>query len=180
MSESITHLTCQCGEVHLKVIGRAIVNAQCLCSDCQKAGAILQKRLGSPCILDENGATRFVLFRKDRVVFLQGQAHLKALYLEKDSTTKRTIASCCNTPIMLDFSAGHWFSVYGLLWPKHSLPALELRTMTRSRPKGVVLTDDVPNPNTHTVSFYFKLFFAWAKMGFRVPKLPFIVNRLED
>jgi hypothetical protein len=41
--------------------------------------------------------------------------------------------------------------------------------MTRSRPDGVELPDDVPNPKTHTLTFYARLFRAWAAMRFRAP-----------
>jgi hypothetical protein len=36
----------------------------------------------------------------------------------------------------------------------------------------------VPNPGTHTVSFYVKLFRAWAAMGFRTPKVDFVNGSL--
>ncbi len=51
--------------------------------------------------------------------------------------------------------------------------------MTRSRPAGVVLPGDVPNPKTHTVSFYAKLFRAWAAMLFRAPRVDFVDGALD-
>jgi hypothetical protein len=99
--------------------------------------------------------------------------------LSTDSKTRRVIATCCNTPMFLEFTHGHWLSVYGALWPAASLPSLQLRTMTRSRAEGVVLPDDVPNPATHTFSFYAKLFGAWAAMSFRAPKIEFVKGRLS-
>jgi hypothetical protein len=81
--------------------------------------------------------------------------------------------------MFLEFANGHWLSIYGGLWPAANLPALEIRTMTRSRPEGVVLPDDVPNPRTHTFSFYAKLFRAWAAMGFRAPKVNFVNGGLN-
>lgn len=76
--------------------------------------------------------------------------------------------------MFLEFTNGHWLSIYGGLWPVMDLPELEIRTMTRSRPVGVVLPSDVPNPGTHTVTFYMKLFCAWAAMRFRAPKVDFV------
>lgn len=73
--------------------------------------------------------------------------------------------------MFLDFTNGHWLSIYASCWPAESLPRLEIRTMTRSRPKGVILPEDVPNPATHTFSFYAKLLYAWAAMRFRTPKI---------
>ena len=69
---------------------------------------------------------------------------------------------------------------YGLLWPKKALPKLQIRTMTRSRREGVVLPDDVPNPKTHSISFFAKLISAWVSMRFKSPTLDFIKGELDD
>jgi hypothetical protein len=179
MNETKTNLLCNCGEVTLSVIGRPIISAECLCSDCQKAAKYLEQLDGSPRILDQNSATSFILYRKDRVKFNTGEDLLKEYYLESVSSTRRVIARCCNTPVFLEFSGGHWLSIYGLLWPKENLPDLEIRTMTRSKPLGTVLSDDVPNPKTHTLSFYFKLFKAWVAMGLKTPKINFVVGKIN-
>ena len=179
MGNQATVLTCTCGQVALEVQGRPIISAECLCADCQSAGAFLQSLPGAPSTLDQKGATRFVLYRKDRVRCEKGRDRLRVHRLAKDSKTRRVVAVCCNTPMFLEFTNGHWLSVYGGLWPAERAPALEIRTMTRSRPEGVVLPDDVPNPDTHTVSFYAKLFRAWAGMRFRVPKVDFVGGGLE-
>ncbi|MEX1058475.1 MAG: DUF6151 family protein, partial [Natronospirillum sp.] len=164
MNNQDTPLTCTCGQVALTVQGDPIVSAECLCTDCQTAGVMLQSLPGTRSILDQKGATRFVLYRKDRVVCVKGEGHLREHRLTAKTPTRRVVAACCNTPMFLEFTNGHWLSLYGALWPAESLPALEIRTMTRSRPEGVELPDDVPNPRTHTVSFYAKLFRAWAAM----------------
>lgn len=172
-------LTCSCGQVVLKVLGRPIVNAECLCNDCQTAGEILQSLPGAPSTLDSKAATRFVLYRKDRVWCDKGQTYLCEHRLSKHSKTRRVVATCCNTPIFLEFTSGHWLSIYGGLWPAEALPALEIRTMTRDRPSGVELPDDVPNPSTHTISFFAKLLGAWAAMYFRTPKIDFVRGGLK-
>ena len=179
MTGATTTLACTCGQVELTVHGKPIISAECFCSDCQKAGAFLQTLPGAPSVLDQNGATRFVLYRKDRVQCTKGQARLREHRLSADAPTRRVVAICCHTPMFLEFGSGHWLSLYGGLWPAGSLPALEIRTMTRSRPEGVVLPDDVPNPSAHTISFYAKLLLAWAAMGFRAPKVEFVDGVLE-
>lgn len=180
MPNSTTVLKCQCGEVSFSVIDEPIISAECLCSDCQAAGAFLQKQSNSPKILDENGATRFVIYRKDRVKFHSGQEKLIPHYLNQEKKTRRVISGCCNTPIFLEFKNGHWLSIYGLLWSTEKIPPLEIRTMTRSRPRGIMLPNDVPNPKTHTLLFYFKLFKAWAVMGFKAPKINLVVDNIND
>lgn len=174
MPNQTTVLTCLCQQVSLQVQGKPILSAECLCSDCQSAGAALQRLPGAPSILDSNSATRFVLYRKDRVRCTKGREHLREHRLSVGSSTRRVVAACCNTPMFLEFAKGHWLSIYARLWPTESLPRLELRTMTRSRPKGVVLANDVPNPATHTFSFFAKLLCAWAAMGFRTPKIDWV------
>jgi hypothetical protein len=171
MTSHETVLTCTCGQVSLRVHGKPIVSVECLCADCQNAGAFLRSLPGAPSAVDQKGATRFVLYRKDRVACEKGRDRLREHRLSKDSATRRVVAVCCSTPVFLEFTKGHWLSIYGGLWPPASLPPLEMRTMTRSRPKDVVLPDDVPNPSTHTLSFYARLFGAWAAMRFRAPKV---------
>lgn len=174
-----TELSCSCGQVAMRVLGKPIVSAECLCSDCQQAGEFLQTLPNAPAVLDEKSATRFVLYRKDRVLCATGRKFLREHSLANDSKTRRVVAVCCNTPIFLEFAAGHWLSMYGGLWPTKDLPRLELRTMTRDRPQGVQLPKDVPNPDTHTIAFYAKLVGAWAAMGFKTPNIDFINGRLD-
>ncbi|WP_028671900.1 GFA family protein [Saccharospirillum impatiens] len=179
MTTQVTSLTCRCGQVALDVQGEPIISAECLCTDCQAGGAVLQALPDAPDILDENGATRFVLYRKDRVLCTRGQNQLREYRLSQNAPTRRVVAICCNSPVFLEFSHGHWLSVYGTFWSPADLPPLQIRTMTRSRPEGVELPSDVPNPNTHTLTFYRKLFGAWAAMGFRTPKIDYVAGPLE-
>ncbi len=176
---NLTRLACDCGQVQLAVRGRPIISAECLCTDCQQAGALLRSLPGARPVLDRNGATRFELLRKDRVRCAQGAQHLRAHRLTRGSRTRRVVAGCCHTPMFLEFTSGHWLSIYGARWPAASRPALQVRTMTRSRPAGARLDDDVPNPRTHSFSFYAKLFAAWAAMRFRVPPVDFVDGELD-
>ena len=72
--------------------------------------------------MNEIGATRFVLYRKDRAHIIEGENELKAFRLSAESDTRRVVAACCNTPVYLEFKGGHWLSVYGDLWPDGTLP----------------------------------------------------------
>ena len=174
-----TELTCRCGQVVITVRGKPIVSAECLCADCQKAGAFLQGLPDAKPVLDDKCATRFVLYRKDRVQCARGADLLREYRLAESSTTRRVIASCCNTPVFLEFSDGHWLSLYGALWPEGALPPLDLRTMTRDAPEGVELSEEVANPRTHTLGFYARLFGAWVAMGFRTPKVDYVNGDLH-
>lgn len=166
-----TPLACSCGQVRLEVEGAPIVAAECHCNSCRTAGERMQMLPGAPRVLEESGGSHFVLYRKDRVRFAEGSERLAHFRLTPASKTRRVVATCCNTPVFLEFESGHWLSLYGLLWPEGARPAIELRTMTGDRADGTALPNDVPNPKSHTFSFYARLFGAWARMGFRAPRI---------
>ncbi len=164
-------LGCACGQVHLEVEGAPIVSVECYCNSCRAAGARMQALPAAPRILGTHGATRLVLYRKDRVRFLKGTDLLRQFRLTPESKTRRVVATCCNTPVFIEFQNGHWLSLYGCLWPAGTLPPLELRTMTSDLPAGTVLPEDVPDGKLQSVSFFVKLLGAWIAMGFRSPKI---------
>jgi hypothetical protein len=175
---NVTSLKCQCGAVRLEATGKHIISVECYCDSCRKAGAHFESLPGAPTVLEPNGATRFVLQRKDRTHCVLGAEHLREHWLTPKATTRRVVASCCNTPMFLEFVRGHWLSLYGRRYPADRLPPLEARTMT-SDVEGLVLPDDVPNGKTQTASFMFKLLGAWIGMGFRVPPVTFVQGALE-
>jgi hypothetical protein len=166
-----SELHCACGQVRLEVERAPIVSVACYCDSCRAAGARLESLPAARPILGENGGTRFVLYRKDRVRFVAGTDRLKEFRLTPKAKTRRVVATCCNTPVFLEFQNGHWLSLYGRLWPDAKLPPVELRTMTSDLPDAAVLSDDVPNGKRQSLSFFAKLFGAWVAMGFRSPKI---------
>lgn len=166
-----TQLVCHCGQLRLEVKGAPISSVECCCNSCRAAGARLLALPSAQPVLGPNGTTRFVLYRKDRIRFVQGTAQLKEFRLTPGSKTRRVVATCCNTPAFLEFQSGHWLSLYGGLWPAHALPALEMRTMVMDLPAGTTLPDDVPNASRQSFSFFAKLLGAWIAMGFRSPKI---------
>jgi hypothetical protein len=174
-----TPLGCACGQVNLQMEGAPIVSVECCCNSCRAAGARMQTLPAAPPLLDANGATRFVLYRKDRIRVLEGADRLKEFRLTPEAKTRRVVATCCNTPVFLEFTNGHWLSLYGCLWPEGTLPPLEMRTMTGDLPAGSVLPDDVPNGKRQPLSFFVKLLGAWIAMGFRSPKIDFVNGALH-
>ncbi len=139
--------TCRCGKVKLEAVGRPILTASCYCASCQDAG----HRLGR--LLDPDGGTSVVLYRKDRVQCVSGRQHLEEHRLKPDSPTRRVVATCCNSAMFLDFTKGYWVSIY------------------RNRlPTGA--PEDAPNHRGHSARFMLKLVATWMAMGFRTPRLP--------
>ncbi len=145
MSEKPKYLSaiCQCGKVRLKAAGAPIFTGACYCTSCQQAGHLIEQMLSAPPVLDADGGTDFVLYRKDRVHCVTGQEHLQERRLKPESPTRRVVATCCNSAMFLDFTKGHWLSIY-----RNSIagnaPPLEMRLNTKERRAGVTLPDDVP------------------------------------
>ena len=157
-------VTCQCGKVAFGASGSPISTGVCYCGDCQVAG----RRFDG--FLDADGGTPAVLYRKDRVHCEAGHEHLAQFRLKPDSATRRIVAICCNSPMLLDFTKGHWLSLYRTRFGADA-PAIEMRVMTRDRPAGVVLPNDVPSYEGFSGRFLRRLILAWIAMGFRRPDI---------
>jgi hypothetical protein len=171
---STTRLTCSCGQVAIDMEGAPILSVECCCTSCRTASTRFEQLPGAPRIQTEHGTTPFVMVRKDRIQWVAGTSLLEEHRLSPKAPSRRVIATCCNTPVFLEFSGGHWLSLYGQLWPDGTRPPLEMRTMAKDLPAGVTLPNDVPNAGSQSATFMFKLLGAWIAMGFRAPKLDFV------
>jgi hypothetical protein len=161
---------CQCGKVKFEAIGRPILAGSCYCASCQEAGRQFEQRPSAPSVLNPDGGTDYVLYRKDRVQCAMGREYLEEHRLKPDSPTRRVVATCCNSPIFLDFTKGHWLTLYRSRFPAGA-PPLEMRVMTKERRGGVALADDLPNYESHSGKFLLKLIGAWIAMGLRRPEI---------
>ena len=161
---------CQCGKVKFEAAGPPIMTGSCFCTSCQEAGRRFEQLPSAPSVLDSDSGTGLILYRKDRVQCVTGQQYLEEHRLKPDSPTRRVIAKCCNSAMFLDFTRGHWLSMFRNRFPAGA-PPLELRIMTKERRAGVELADDVPNYEGHSGKFMLKLIGAWIAMGFRRPEI---------
>jgi hypothetical protein len=161
---------CRCGKVKLVAIGRPILTSTCYCTSCQEAGRRFEQLAAASPVLNPDGGTDFVLYRKDRVECAMGQEYLEEHRLKPDSPTRRVVASCCNSAIFLDFTKGHWLTIYRNRFPTEA-PPVEMRVMTQERRGGIELADDVPNYSGHSGKVMLRLISAWIAMGFRRPKI---------
>jgi hypothetical protein len=162
--------SCQCGTVAFEAVGTPIVCATCYCLSCQEAGRRFEQLASAPAVLDADGGTEFVLYRKDRVRCTKGAELLTEYRLRPDSPTRRVLATCCNSMMFLEMTKGHWLSMCRNRIPTGA-PPLEMRVMTRHRREDAELSDDVPNYATHSGKFMWKLIAAWIAMGLRTPKI---------
>jgi len=161
---------CRCGTVKLEAVGRPILTASCYCASCQEAGSRFERLASAPPVLNPDGGTDYVLYRKDRVQCVTGQEYLEEHRLKPDSATRRVIATCCNSGMFLDFTKGHWLAMYRNRFPADA-PPLEMRVMTQDRRDGVELADDMPNYDGHSGKFMLRLIAAWIAMGLRRPEI---------
>ena len=168
MTDARTSASCRCGKVELQLVGAPILRGICYCASCQEAGRRHQAAPGADPVLAEDGGTDYVLYRKDRVRCVNGGDLLEERRLKPDSPTRRLFAHCCNTAMFLDFTKGHWLSLYRGCLPAH-IPPPAMRMMTAERPAGVVLPNDIANYPGHSGKLMLKLLVAWIGMGFRRP-----------
>ncbi len=168
MTNEHTSAPCRCGKVELQIVGAPILRGICYCASCQEAGRQHQSVPSADKVLTEDGGTDYVLYRKDRVRCVQGTDLFEERRLKPASPTRRMFARCCNTAMFLDFTKGHWLTVYRGRLPNDIAPAT-MRMMTAARPAGVILPDDMANYPGHSGKFMLKLLRASMAMGFRRP-----------
>ena len=161
---------CRCGETTIELTGSPIQSVICYCESCRTAGGEFERDLGAPRTVNADGGVDYCLYRKDRVKIAHGAHHLREYRLKPESPTRRVVASCCGSPMFLDFTPGHWLTVFRdrLTGPT---PAPRMRIMTRDRPDGPALSNAVPAYATQLPRLIFTLLAAWAAMGFRRPKI---------
>lgn len=167
-TEVTRQATCQCGRVVFEAAGAPIISVACDCASCREAGRRIEALPGAGRVIDEDGGTGFVLYRKDRIICTRGGDLLEEHRLMPESPTRRVVATCCSSAMFLEFSKGHWLSMNRARFT--DAPPIEMRTMSRDRPDGPPPAGSVPAHASHSVRFMWRLFTAWAAMGFRVPK----------
>lgn len=161
---------CRCGKVTFEAVGAVILAGSCFCDDCQEAGRRLEQLPAAPPVRDPDGGTAYVLYRKDRVRCATGEEVLEEHLLKPGSPTRRVVATCCNSAMFLDFTKGHWLTMYRSRFA--NAPPIEMRVMTKYRRGDVALAADVPNYEGHSAKFMAKLIVPWIAMGFRAPRVP--------
>jgi hypothetical protein len=162
---------CRCGKVKIEAVATPILAAACYCASCQEAGRQLEQLAAAPPLRDPDGGTAVVLYRKDRVRCVSGREYLKDHRLTPSSPTRRVFAACCNSAMFLDFTKGHWLSLYRARIATGA-PPLEMRMMTKDRRPGVEFSDTLPSYPGYSGNFMLRLTAAWIAMGFRRPQAP--------
>ena len=169
-TQPIHSASCHCGAFSLRAEGAPILSTVCYCRSCQAAAPALA-RAGGESLLEVDAGTWCLLYRKDRVRWASEAGALREYRLTPTSATRRVVTSCCHTPMFMEFTRGHWLSLYTRRFPPEGRPPLQLRIMTRDAPLGTHFSDHVPSYPTQSFGFFVRLLWAWACMGFRAPTI---------
>ncbi len=143
MGGDLRIVRCNCGRVQCEAVGDPIVSAVCYCSDCQAGGHQLEALAGGPPVLDPDGGTPYLTFRKDRFKCVEGAELLIGYKLGESAPTQRFVASCCNSGMFLKFAPGFWISAYRKRFAE-PLPPIEMRNKTEWRHSALPLPTDAP------------------------------------
>ena len=157
---------CRCGAVELAAFGRPIVASACYCADCQAAARRIATRADAPAVAEPDGGTEYLLFRKDRFACVRGAERLQALRLKETSATRRMIASCCGSAMVLAFDdARHWVSAYRARFVGDA-PPLEMRVCAKFRTSDAPLDARVPNDPGYAPRLIVQLLASRLAMAF--------------
>jgi len=169
-AQSSNTAVCRCGETRIELAGEPIDSVICFCQSCRKAARQFEQSPGAPRVLNAHGGVDYCLYRKDRVDIVHGAHHLHEHRLRRESPTRRVVAQCCGAPMFVDFTPGHWLSIFR---DRLSGPAPQPRmcAMTKDKPLGVELPDGMPAYDTVPPGLMVRLLAAWVAMGFRRPRI---------
>jgi hypothetical protein len=162
----VTVATCACGNVEIEMVGAPIVVVNCYCDCCQDGGHRIEALPNARAVVDPDGGTPYIAFRKDRVRCSKGAALLKGLKLSEQSVTNRVIATCCNSAMFLNFDdSKHWVDVYRSRLRGKS-PPLQMRICTKFKATDQPFPDGVPSYPGYPISLLARLLVARFSMLF--------------
>jgi len=156
MGAIIRLASCACGTVRCEGVGAPIVSAVCYCSDCQEGGRRIEALPGAPPVLDPDGGASYLTYRDDRFRCVSGAEKLVAYKLHDRATTRRMVASCCNSAMFLKFEPGFWVSSYRLRY-SGDLPPIEMRNQTRGRKAEMPIPSDSASFSRYPMRLFAKL-----------------------
>ena len=163
-----THLTarCSCGSVEIEATGTPITSVVCYCESCQEGSRQIEALPNGGPVCDSNGGTAYALYRKDRVEYSKGTTLLRGYKLRDESSTKRVVATCCDSAMFMNFDdSKHWVPVYRARF-RGDVPPLQMRICTKFKPDSSDVPSDVRSYSTFPLKFVAKLVAARIAMLF--------------
>lgn len=162
----MTVLACACGKVEYEATEPAILSVVCYCDDCQEGARRIEALPNAPPVLEADGGTSCVLYRKDRVRCTRGSAFVSKLKLRDKTATNRLVATCCNSGLAMTFDdSKHWVPLFRSRL-RGSVRPLDMRICTKFAPDPARIAKDVPAHRSFAFSFIAKLLGARIAMLF--------------
>lgn len=160
----MTRLACACGRVEYIATEPAILSVVCYCDDCQEAARRIEALPNASPVVDADGGTACVLYRKDRVRCTRGAELVTKLKLHDKTATNRLVATCCNSALAMSFDdSKHWMPLFRARFLDPLRP-LDMRICTKFAPDPARIPKDVPAHGSFALSFIWKLLGARLAM----------------
>ena len=157
---------CSCGSVVIEAFGAPMTSVVCYCDSCQKGSRQIEALTKAVPILDPDGGTAYILYRKDRITYSKGAELLKGYKIEEKSATSRVVARCCNSAMVMRFDdAKHWVPMYRARF-QGDLPPLQWRICTKFKPATARIPTDIPSSAMYPAGFMWKLLASRLSMLF--------------
>lgn len=148
---------CTCGQVEFEATGPPIASAACYCDDCQAGGGQIEALPHADRVLNPDGGTEYLVYRKDRVRCTKGGSHLKPYKIMASSATNRVVATCCNAAMVLNFDdSKHWIDLFRNR-VQGEVPPIQMRICTRYKKVTVGKAAAVPEYPKYPLKFLWKL-----------------------
>lgn len=159
-----TIAACACGSVELEASGAPITSVVCYCDDCQKGSRHIESLPNAAPVLDTDGGTAYLVYRKDRIRCSRGVTLLKSYKIRAESVTNRVFATCCNSAMFLNFDdSKHWVDVYRARL-RGTAPPVQMRLCTKFRRAADEIPNDAPSYPKWSRKFLAKLLLARLAM----------------
>ena len=147
---------CACGSVEYEATGDPILSVACYCDDCQAGSREIEALPKAPPVLDADGGTAYVLYRKDRMRCTKGAGLVRSHKLKPKTATNRVVATCCNSAMVMTFDdSKHWVPV--IRARLSDPPPVEMRICTKFAPDAAAIPRDVPTYPGFSFRFIWKL-----------------------
>lgn len=135
--------SCKCGQVRFEAASSPAFNVVCYCTDCQAAGAALHTEMGCEAPCEADGGTSYSSFLEKDWHCVSGEDKIRGHKLKPDSPSTRYVASCCQTPLYLNYAPGFWVSTYRKPFT-NALPPMKWRIKTSDRTSDLPYPDNIP------------------------------------
>lgn len=136
---------CRCGAIEISAWGKPIAVNTCYCNDCQAAARKLAAAPQAGSVMNADGGTEFMLFRRDRIACTRGAQQLEALRLNDNTRTRRMLSTCCSTPMYMAFDDKRpWVSAFRASFGA-SAPPVQMQICTRFRHSQSIPDQGLPS-----------------------------------